>query len=214
MSNASISYICDVTTTIQTAIAADESAFTRCLFLDDDSEIPLDTRYLQVTKSDYTDYFTSGTEVYNFCSIFFGQPNTPQDLMVGRLILAATSHNYILPSYNASNLVAGPTTAGFTLDDGTNADVVDNINLSGTTTMAEVAAAIQAEIRSQAILITGYATITVTVDNQDRLIISDPNQTGSSAVLYGISAGGTTDISGADYLNGAAAIRVPGYDIG
>ena len=200
MSNASINYIVSVSTNIQQAIAADTSAFTRCVYLIDDVTVPLDTRYMLITASDYADYFASGTEVGDFASVFFAQGNTPADLMIGRWARQAYGAHTIFPDITLSALIGGPTDADFTLTD--NAGSPTSVDLSATTTAAEVAAAIQAEIRTGTILTNAASAVCLYDAYNNRIIIINAGDTGSGGLVWTMSdtGGAGTNIFADGYL--------------
>jgi len=140
-------------------------------------EVPPDVRYLTVTKDDFADYLDPAGEAYAYALGYFAQDYTPDALILGRTMQAATS------SYSK---ISGGVTAVATFEviaDGTikfedsdaNTDVLAGIDFSGCTTYAQVLGKI-----NTAIAAVDYPNIpslencTFGLDNLGRLCLFTP----------------------------------------
>jgi hypothetical protein len=177
------------------------------MFLTDTTDVPVDRRYLDVTKSSYQDDLTSGQDPYNFAQSFWSQKRTAETLRIGRWIDTATAALAVGPSATqvASVYAALTTTAQLKIVEGAaNEDI--NPDFTGDTTMADVATSIQAALA----LGTLTAAYTCSIDNIGRIqIVSDNTGASADAVSWTTPAAGI-DLSLAAYLG--ASVSVAGFD--
>lgn len=92
---------------------------------------------------------------------------------------------------------------------------VTAVDLTGITTMAGLATVLQTAIRTPAV--SPFSTVTVTADAVTRQLTIKSGTSGDAStvsVLGTVTPASGTDISGVNYLNGAAGATVPGYTPG
>jgi hypothetical protein len=195
------------------AVPASTTGFSVPLLLVDATEIPIDKRYRQVTRSTYATTLSGAAETW--AATLWGQNYNPASAYIGRWVSAASSPHFIMPSPGANFTTWAAVTAGdFAVTDGTNTDQVTTGTMAAVTSLADVAAVIQTALQNLTPTITGLDSATCSVDALGRLVITN-STTGSTAATISIiapSGGSGTDISGTSYLNIAAGFGVAGLD--
>lgn len=194
-----------VTITLQTT-ATPVVSFNQ-LFLADTDDVPVDRRYLDVSKSSYASDLTSGQDPYNFATAFWSQSRTAQTLRIGRWVKTATEALAVGPDATqvASVYAALAATAQLKIVEGAaNEDIAPDF--TGDLTMADVCASIQAAMA----LGTIPAAYTCSLDNVGRIqIVSDNTGAAADTVSWTTPAAGI-DLSLAAYLG--ASVSVAGLD--
>lgn len=181
--------------------------------------VPIDRRYLSVTKEDFADYLDSSSEEYAYALAYFSQDYTPDALIIGRVIEADSAPYVIFP--NASQDYTDYVSAGascsikFTDDaDTPNVVQITAIDLDSVTSFAQVVTILNGKLAALVTpAITGLNHATFFVDNLGRLGFQMPDEVGDGSVIITLTAASTgTDLFGASYFDGATQVSTPGYD--
>jgi Protein of unknown function (DUF3383). len=182
------------------------------MLLVDHADIPVDRRFRAFTVETYkaTGGLTSATEQYNFCVALWGQGTNAAQAYIGRWISAATSPYFVCVGFTTVVATwAAVTDFSFTVTTTAGADILTAVNCTGDTTMADVAATIDA-----AIVAGGVSGGRCAVDALDRIVFTDAGVTGDGADTIVVSASGVgTDITLAAWLNIADGFAQGGMDI-
>jgi hypothetical protein len=185
-------------TLLQTTVAP-RATFGIQLFLVDDEQIPIDTRFRYVTNTSWDTDLTSGTVPYAYSGVFFGQDLVPETLMLGRWAKAATSPKFVCGAGYEKTLATwvAETAGSFKVVDnaGTpNEDEVTGVSFAAATSLAQVATILTTAIQAIATPnITGLDTSEFIFDALDRLVLV-MSTTGDAAAQVSI----TTAASGSD----------------
>jgi hypothetical protein len=208
----------DVQAILQTAVAP-AASFGINLFLVDDDQIPLDTRFRYTTKSSWDSDFNSTTVPYDYSNVYFAQKRVADKLMVGRWAKVATSPYWVAgSSYEKDYTVWKAVTDGtFTVVDnaGTpNKDDVTAVDFSAITSIEQVPSVLTTKI--QAIVapnITGLDTSEFKFDSLGRLVL-EMSTTGAAAAevhIEAISPASGTDLA-VTFMDSANGKTVAGID--
>ncbi|MCP4547081.1 MAG: DUF3383 domain-containing protein, partial [bacterium] len=189
------------------AVGASQAKFSVPILLVDDSNIPVDRRYRTVTKSSYTTTLTAATDAYTWCAAVWGQNYNPAEAYIGRWISAATNSHAVCPDATqvASVYAALTTTAQLGVLEAGGSVVDITPDFTGDTTMANVAASIEAAMSG------AVASYTCTVDALDRIVVTSDNSGSSAAAVTLQTPAAGVDLTGSAYLG--TAFSVAGYDI-
>jgi hypothetical protein len=170
------------------------------MFLSDTSDVPIDRRYIDTTRSSYTSDLTSGTDAYNFAAAFWSQKRTAQTLRIGRWAKATVNSYMVGPNATqvASVYAALAATAQLKIVEGVaNEDITPDF--TGDTSMADVCTSITTALAAS-VLASAY---TCSLDALGRIqIVSD--QTVES-VSWATPAAGI-DLSGTAYLGASVSV--------
>ena len=189
--------------------------FSIPMIMVDTDDVPVDTRYRQVTPSTYATRLTADSEAYNWYEQFYAAPQAvdpPGNTLggyVGRWVSAAIAAYRIFQDAedDYSVWVAAAALGAFNIDDGTNDEDISP-DFTGDTDMDDVAASITAAFVAS----TNFTGYTCTVDALDRLNING-SATGASAPSFTIdSPAAGTDLSGATYLANSTSFLQAGLD--
>lgn len=180
-----------------------------CLLVDH-ADVPLDTRYIQTTRSTYATDLTSATDAYNWCAALWSQNYNPAQAYICRWASAATSPYVVCVGFETTVATwAAVSDGSLTVTTTAGADVMTSIDFTGDTTLADVAASIQVKLTDG-----GVSGAVCSVDSQNRIIFTDSGVTGAGADTVVLSGGGGgTDLYGTSWLNGASSFQVGGSDI-
>jgi hypothetical protein len=187
------------------------------LLLVDTEDVPLDLRYRITALSSYQEEFTASGETDLWCDALWGQGRYPSQAYIGRWAKAATAPYFVCGSPTAwSTLGWKAVTAGdLAVTNGTSTEQFTTGTMASTTSLADVCAVIQTELRTATTLATELATCTVSIDILGRIKIKS-SVTGSTAKSISVVAptgGSGTDITTSSYLNIASgAFAVAGID--
>jgi len=199
------------------AVPAQTAGFSVPGLIVDASEVPIDKRIEIADKSTYATIFTTTTSVASWLATLWGQSSGgPTEAYVIRWVSAASSPYFVagspgttLASYTAV------TAADLAITDGTSTEEFSTGTMAGVTSMADVAAIIQTEVRTSVTFAADLSAATVTYDRFGRFILTSAD-TGSTAETYSIIAptgGAGTDITTANFLNiGTQSFVVAGLD--
>lgn len=192
----------DVSVTLNTPVAP-IAAFGISLFLVDDTQIPVDQRYIVVTEDDW-DGFDSSSHAYKYSNVYFGQKRTPDQLIVGRLLEAASyPYRYSGPDLESTLATWQALTAGsFNLDNGTSDEDFTGLNFSSITAVSQVPTVIQAKLDA-ASTVTGFSCH---IDLLGRLVFTAGGTTQSVTITN--AASGTSMLVIMDIAGGAAVASV------
>jgi len=191
----------DVQAILQTAVPPADS-FAKNLFLIDSAEVPTDKRVVEVTRSDFADVFDSTGLAYAYAQTHFSQKRTPDSLLVGRYIKAASPTYSIMGGDYETTLAIWTAISDGSLAvdlNGTPTDVT-GIDLASATTLEQVWALITAAIQA----VFADTSAELAVDNFDRLVFTSPGNTGATNTvqLKPVSPATGTDLATLlDYLN-------------
>jgi len=193
-----------VTITLQTS-ASPAVAYTQ-MFLCDSTDVPVDVRYRDTTRSGYTEDLTSTENTYKFAQAFWSQKRTADSLRLGRWISAATASHMIFSSATstAATYAALTNTGQIGILEAGSAVVDINPNFTGVTTMAGVCAAIEAAMSGV------VAAYTCALDILGRVVITSDNTGASAAAVSAQTPAAGVDLTGAAYLGTETSIA--GYD--
>ena len=205
----------DIQAILQTAVSVPAS-LRKAVYFIDTAEIPLDRRFVEVTKSDYADTLDSSGYPYAFAGLHFSQKRVPQSLQIARWAQAASSPYWVAGDYETTlatwTAISDGSFEVAVVGTPTTNDEVTGIDFSSCTTLAQVATvltnAVQALVGPN---ITGLDTAVWSFDIYGRLVLTMPT-TGASAdsiVIMAASAG--TDIS-ATLLDASNGSSVAGVD--
>ena len=134
---------------LETAVAVPDSLNKAVYFLDAE-EIPVDLRYIEVTKSDYADTFDSSGFPYAFSQLHFSQKRVPTSVQIARWVQAASKPYWVAGSDYETDVAtwAAVTNGTLRVADADNVgtyDDVTGIDLSGVTSMDNLLTALNAE---------------------------------------------------------------------
>ena len=177
------------------------------LLLVDSTDIPIDRRYVVETRSSYADELTEDSDAYNWCVALWSQNYNPSEAYIGRWISAATASYCYCPSATsvAATYAALAATAKVGIKEGAAAAVDISPDFSGDTTMADVAASLEAAMTGA---VAGY---TVSWDSVRSRMVFTSDNTGASADAVTLETPATgVDLTGTAYLG--AEVSVAGYD--
>jgi len=179
-------------------------------FFCDSTDVPVDVRYQDVVRSGYTTDLTSTENTYKFAAAFWSQKRTADYLRVCRWVSAATSPFFVCGDHETTLATwVAVTDASFTVTTTAGADAITACTFASCTSMADVAAAIDAKIVSG-----NVSKARCTIDALDRIIFTDVPVTGPGANTVVVSASGAgTDITVAAYLDVPGGHQVAGLAI-
>lgn len=197
------------------SVPASSAGFSVPLLLVDATEVPIDKRYRQVTRSDYATVLSG--EAKDWATTLWSQGRSIAQAYIGRWISTASSPYFVCTDFNTTIADWTSVTDGeIRVTDGTNNDDLSSLNFSGCLTEDDIAGVFETAL--QALVgpnITGLDTATCEIDALGRLVVTN-STTGSTAAtisLIAVPAGSGTDLSGASYLNVASrAFAVAGVD--
>lgn len=209
------SKIVDASTGLSVTVPA-SAGFSIPLLLVDTDDVPLDRAYLQTSKSEYASDLTSGSDAYNWCVDLWGQNYNPASAYIGRWAKVATSPRFVMADCAAFSTTWSAVLAGdFAITDGTSTEEFTTGSMATATSLADVLAIIQTEVRTASTFAADLSAAVVSIDALGRPYLESAD-TGSTAETYSIIAptgGSGTDITGANYLNIASgAFIVAGID--
>lgn len=153
--------------------------------------------------------FGTTSEAYKAARDFCAQPQRPDTFLIGQVFTDPQAGYLVTGGVEPDLSVWTAVTDGqfgITIDGVTNQ--VTALNFSAVTSLDDVASVVEAGI--QAIATGGFTA--ATVENSGGVFIIRSGTTGDLSTVSVLLPGAAgTDISGADYLNGADASPVPGY---
>jgi hypothetical protein len=186
-----------------------QANFGVAMLMVDHGDVPVDRRYLITSKSGFKNDLTSGTEQYNWCNTLWGQNKNPAQAYIGRWVSAASEYYRVFPNTETtvSVWVAAAAAGQFKITEGaTTEDIAPDF--TGDTTMAEVAASINAALVAS----TSFTTYTCALDSLDRMVITG-GMAGSASPSFTVGAPAAgTDLSSATYLDSATSFAQAGLD--
>jgi hypothetical protein len=192
-------------------LAAQFANFTSLLIMGDSDVINVKDRIRSYQQlSDVAADFGTTAPEYLAAALYFSQVPTPAQLFIGRWASAATKGQLVGGVLSAANQLLPHWTAVTTGSlkiavDGGVATNVTALNFSGASTMAGVAAIIQAGIRA---LAGGFAAVSVTWDAIRKQFVITSGTTGAASAVADLTgAGSGTDISGAGFIQGTTATK-------
>lgn len=206
----------NVNVALQTAVA-ESASFGTTLVLVDHDDIPIDLVTRTVTVSDFDD-LTASTPARDFASTYFSQAKTPQELLIGRFINAASHPHFICGDHETDYTVWEAVADGsFTVQDDTTpaplTDVLTGVDFTGITSLAQVATVLTAELAAIAAPnIAGIKTSTFEFDSYGRLRLLMSTTGAAAATVSIVSGGGGTDLTAAAFMDVGDGLAVPGYD--
>lgn len=205
----------DVQAILETAVAPQQN-FGIQLLLCDNNDVPIDTRYKYVTKSDFADELDSSGVPYAYSNVFFGQKRVSTNLMIGKWNSAASSPYFVWgSSYETDYLVWKAISDGsFKVTDSQPAsDVITGCDFSAITSFSQVLDVLNAKLAALvAPNITGLELAAFVVDGIGRIALQmGIGVAGASSPTINIVVDATgTDIANLmDNLNGNS---VAGFD--
>ena len=193
-----------------TAVPASQANFSVAILLVDHADVPIDRRYRTVTKSSYATTLTASTEQVGWCAALWSQNYNPAIAYIGRWVSAASSPYCVCVGFEDTIAIWALVSDGsLTVTTNAGADAITSCDFSSCTTLAQVAAVIDAKIVAG-----GNSGARCTVDSFDRIIFTDAGETGASAYTVVLSGGGAgTDLYTSTYLNGADSFQQAGLDV-
>jgi hypothetical protein len=205
-----------------TAVPPASAGFSVPLLIGDFPEVPIDKRYRIVSQSDYDTIMDTTTAAQDWCSYLWGQNYNIAQAYMGRWVSAAVAPRFVMTDYNTvlDDWKAITVSGSFTITDNAATPTTEDFDtaaMDSFTSMTQVLAAIQTEIRTSTSFAADLADAIVGIDSLGRLYVeSDPTVPGASNVTYSIIKTGTpagTDITAAGFLNIASrAFIVEGLD--
>lgn len=187
-----------------------QAGFTVPMLLVDHDDVPIDRRYIEVTKSDYATALTAATEQHGWCTALWGQNYNAAKAYIGRWVSADSSPYFVCQSYETTIATwTGVADGCMTVTSTSGSDALAALDFSAVTSIVDVAAVIDAALVSG-----GVSAVRCAVDALDRVIFSDPAVTGAGADAVVIKASGAgTHIELPAYLNVAAGFAQGGVDL-
>lgn len=203
----------DIQAILQTSVAIPASLRKAAYFIDA-SEIPLDRRYVDVTKTDFADQLASEGLPYAFANLHFSQSRKPQSLQIARWAQAASNPYWVAGDYETTLATWVAVTAGSfeVAVSGTplTNDEVTGVDFSSCTALSQVATVLTTATQAAGSNVTGLDTAVWSFDIYGRLILTMPG-TGASAVAVTIVPAATgVDISATllDATNGTTVVGI------
>lgn len=192
-----------------TAVPASQANFSTPMLLVDHADVPIDRRYRTVTKTSYATSLTASTAQVGWCAALWGQNYNPTTAYIGRWVSAASSPYCVCVGFETTIATWALVTDGsLTVTTNAGADAITGCDFSSCTTLANVAAVIDAKLVAG-----GVSGARCTVDAISRIIFTDAGETGASAYTVALSGGGGgTDLYTSSYLNGASSFQQAGLD--
>lgn len=197
-----VSEVASVTIGLSTTPAS-VASFSVPLLLVDHADIPVDRRYLQVTRSSYSTDLTASTDQANWCAALWGQNYNPTQAYIGRWVGTAIASYNVFPNALsvAATWAALAATGKFELDDSVNQEDISP-DFTGDTTMADVCASINTALGAS----TNFSGYTCALDALDRITITGITPGGSSPEFVTGTPGSGVDLSGSAYLGTEIAV--------
>ena len=189
------------------AVPVSQVSYGVPILLVDTDDVPIDRRYSIVTRSSYTTDLTSGTDAYSWCQTLWSQTFNASEAYIGRWISAASaSYAYCPDATSVASAYAALTNTGQVgVKEGAAAAVDINPDFTGDTTMAQVAASIEAALTG------AVAAYTVSWDSvRGRMVFTSDNTGASADSVALVSPAAGTDLTGSAYLG--SSVSVAGYD--
>lgn len=183
------------------------AAFGISLLLVDDTQIPVDKRYIYVTSEDY-DALDHSSHAYKYSLVYFAQKRQGEKLMIGRSLEDdSLPYWYTGPAFSSEPsgwlaIVAG----SLNVDNGTLDEDFTGFDFSGVTAASQIPGIFNAEFD----LASSVTGLVASLDLYGRLII-----TGSAGETISITdaATGTSILTKLDSVNGASVASVPAEDL-
>lgn len=205
----------NVNAILQTVVSPEVTLSVGLLLIDDD-RIPISSRYITVTPSDFGEELPAGV-MEDFATVYFGQDVIPPELRFGRWISAASSPMFECgPAWDQDYAAwAAIADAVFDVTDGTNTDQVGPFSLVGVTAIDQIIAILDAALAAVAApTVVGLNTSVFEfspVDGTLRLVMST---SGAAAATVSIVAGTAvgTDIS-ALLMDAPNGTSLSGFDV-
>lgn len=178
---------------LETAVAVPAS-LRKAVYFIDATEIPLDLRYIEVTKSDYASTFDSTGFPYAFANIHFAQKRVPASLQVARWAQAASNPYWVAGSGYETTVATWAAISDGSIrvalaDTPATYDDVTGIDLTSVTSLDNLLTALNAELAAfTPVNITGLDSAVFSFDINNRLVLTMPG-TGASAVSVTILDG-------------------------
>jgi hypothetical protein len=197
-----------------TAVPPASAGFSVPLLIGDFPEVPIDSRYRIVSKSDYATIMDTTTAAQDWCSFLWGQNYNVAQAYMGRWVSAAAAPRYVMTDYNTDAATWEAVSDGaFKITDGETPTAVGSINFDELTTMTAIAGAIQAAIRTAGSGIPALANAIVGFDPLGRMYIESATAGEEAATYTIISPDSGTDLTGENFFNTASrAFAVDGMD--
>ncbi len=192
------------TTTALSVTPVSNVSFGIPALLVDHADVPIYARYRQVTRSSYATDLTASTDQTSWCATLWGQLNySPSKAYIARWAKAATAAGCVMHSATsvASVYAALTNTAKVKIVEGASSEDVSP-DFTGDTSMADVAASIQAAMAAGTI----PASYTCEVDALDNIVIWSDNTGASADAVSLASPASGTDLTGVLYLGSSTAI--------
>jgi len=191
----------DVQALLQTAVVVPASLRKAVYFIDTD-EIPLDRRYVEVTKSDFADTLLSTGYPYAFANLHFQQKRVAASLQIARWAQTASNPYWVAGDHETTLATWTAITDGsirvVDVDTPANEDDVTAIDFSSMTNISQLPTvltnAVQAVVAPNVV---GLDTAVWSYDVYGRLVMTMPG-TGAAAVyvtMEAVSPASGTDIS-------------------
>jgi hypothetical protein len=209
----------DIQAILQTANVP-RASFGLGLFLVDDDQIPIDTRFRYTTKTSFSDDFTSGTVPHDYSNVYFAQKRTPDKLMIGRWAKVATAPFFVSgPGYETDYLAwKAITTGAFKItDSGANSDDVTGLDFSTITALSQILGILNAALAALVgPNVVGLDSASFSFDSLGRLVLTMPTAGASEPTISMGAPGSGTDISEThfDASNGSSPAGVDAEEPG
>jgi hypothetical protein len=176
----------------------------------DHSDVPLDLVYRTVSQSSYATDLTASTDQVSWCASLWGQNYNPALAYIVRWISSASGPYWVRgPNYQTDIATwAAVTDGSLSVTSAAGTDAITAVDFTGDTTLADVAATIDA-----ALVAGGLSGAKCAVDKTGRIYIYDPVATGSTATTLTVAGGGGgTDLYLPAWLDGANGWKTNGSD--
>jgi hypothetical protein len=207
----------NVSITLQTSTAPTVS-FDQ-MFLVDSTDVPLDLRFRDTTKTGYTTDLTSTENTYKYAAAFWSQKRTADTLRLGRWASAATAPYFVCGDHETDYTVWKLVSDGsFTVkDNDSNEDDITACDFTGITDLNGILTVLNAKLAAiGAPNITGLDSALFSFDIESRLILTHSVTGAAAKTLTIISDTTGTDLSPAAYfdagLTGTDGLTVAGID--
>lgn len=212
-----IKFIVNANVDIRQAIATDDAAFTRSLFLTDASVTTNpESRTILVNPSNYSDYLDAFNPTFakNFFATLF-QPGGPSDALLAKWHKVPTGTYHILRSPYLAGMTPGPSNATFGISEDGGLTTAEEFTVDLTVALDgfTVAGILTTAIRASGTLTNPLDYNVLYDDTTGEFTLFYNGTTGSATAIRQITAGTTgTPITGTNGLNIADSVYVPGYD--
>lgn len=215
---AEVSDFVSCTITLQTG--ATPAVSYQQMLLVDSTDVPIDRRFRDTTRSGYTTDLTSTENTYKFAQSFWSQKRTADELRLGRWVSSASSPHFICGDHETDYTIWKLVSDGsFKVQDNTGTPLVDTITACDFTSITDlngILTVLNTKLAALPPNIVGLDTATFAFDIEDRLVLTNSTTGAAAKTITIISDTTGTDLSVAAYFDagtdGSDGLTIAGLD--